>query len=270
MRPAVARDLGAIERLCHELDPHDYGLSTWERWLRRGDCVNLVAVAGGRVVGCFHGRPIAPGQAFIQVLRVAPAVRRRGVGSALVRRLEQELAGRGLGWARCTTGLDNRPARRLFAGRGFSEGTEVHRFRRRGWRPRRRPAAQPREAAVELALAVGLRASRAAPSHFLRLYFEADRAALTEAAERGGLIADRRAAAMVERSDVDSLWVSALGAVDGDAHAMVRLIESLPAAVELTVDAPADLSPGLSKLGFAPPGPDDRYVLLEKRLPPAG
>ena len=61
------------------------------------------------------------------------------------------------------------------------------------------------------------------------------------------------------------VWVTALS---GPPEALPRLVLGLPAASRLTVDAPETLVAPLLAHGFDAPGPDDLYVLLEKRLSP--
>ncbi|MDX1501564.1 MAG: GNAT family N-acetyltransferase [Thermoanaerobaculia bacterium] len=266
LRTASPADLPAIERLCRRLDPADYGLSTWRGWLHRADAVNRVAVVVERVVGCFHGRAVAPGQAFVQVLRVDPEWRRKGVGSQLVEAVERGLAEGGVGVARCTTGDRNRAARRLFAAAGYEERLEIHRLRRRGPPPERRAPAGA-GGAVGLARRHGLLAGRRAPAHYLRVYWEPVEAELAAAVEAGRLVAADGAVGWLEPAGPRGLWLTA---VAGPERAVRRLVARLPTTPALTVDAPAALAGALGDLGFGPPGPDDRYVLLEKRLTAAG
>ncbi len=51
--------------------------------------------ASGEIIGCGRVRLIAPGQAQIQAMAVAPQVQRRGLGQRMLRYLEQRACGRG-------------------------------------------------------------------------------------------------------------------------------------------------------------------------------
>jgi GNAT superfamily N-acetyltransferase len=83
----------------------------------RGDF--LVALLDGKPVGCGGVRVLAPGMGEIKRMFVAPSVRRKGVGRALLAGLEA--AARDLGWTvlRLETGLRQPEAIALYQDTGY-------------------------------------------------------------------------------------------------------------------------------------------------------
>jgi GNAT superfamily N-acetyltransferase len=123
IRVASDEDLAAYVAVWNEVTPDEPADVDRQRERRERDPQRLYLVAedGGRVVGCgFAGRSDTPGRGFLSP-RVAPATRRRGVGSALLRELAAHLAGEG--YETASAHVDgNDPGSLAFAERfGFAE-----------------------------------------------------------------------------------------------------------------------------------------------------
>lgn len=110
-----------------------------EGWARRFDVAGwglIVGRAGGAAVGAAtvaHGTAgveLLEGRSDLAVLwdlRVAPAARGRGVGTALFEAAAAWAAGRGCRWLKVETQNVNVPACRFYAARGCALGA-IHRF----------------------------------------------------------------------------------------------------------------------------------------------
>lgn len=97
---------------------------------QRGECVYLIAWVGAEPVGHLNlrlaGRTLSQrarrlGAAHIEDLAVAPARRRRGVGTRLMRRAEAEAVARGFRTLGLAVDVDNGPARRLYQQERYEE-----------------------------------------------------------------------------------------------------------------------------------------------------
>jgi len=83
----------------------------------------VIACLDGHPVGCGALRPIDPDAAEINRMYVSPAVRRRGVGRALLADLERRAAGFGCRVIRLETGDRQPEAMALYEGAGFHRTT---------------------------------------------------------------------------------------------------------------------------------------------------
>jgi ribosomal protein S18 acetylase RimI-like enzyme len=118
LRPAVAADLAAIERLVLEVAREVYG------HLFQGDvprpegnwAQSLVALERGRIVGV-----VVADDDWIEDLWIAREHRRRGVGSRLLAAGEHRIAADGHAVAHLRVVADNQRARRFYAARGWTE-----------------------------------------------------------------------------------------------------------------------------------------------------
>jgi ribosomal protein S18 acetylase RimI-like enzyme len=127
IRPLAAGELPLVERsLARYPGKHRERLEGQ----RRGECVYLIAWDGDQPVGHLNlrvrGRKLPDRArrlraAQIEDLRVATAHRRRGVASELMRRAEEEAAGRGFRTLGLGVDIDNVPARRLYRRDGYQE-----------------------------------------------------------------------------------------------------------------------------------------------------
>jgi ribosomal protein S18 acetylase RimI-like enzyme len=96
----------------------------------RGECVYLIAWEGNEPVGHLNlrvrGRKLPDrarrlGAAQIEDLSVATPRRRRGIGTKLMRRAQEEAAARGFGTIGLGVDIGNAPARRLYRQEGYLE-----------------------------------------------------------------------------------------------------------------------------------------------------
>ena len=87
----------------------------------------LVAALDGKVAGTVSmgGRPEQPGSMRMFALDVAPAFRRRGVGTALITFVEVEARSRGLRSVHLEVAVDNVRAFRLYARLGYERQGEA-------------------------------------------------------------------------------------------------------------------------------------------------
>ena len=88
-RPSEATDVGAIKALIDRYVPSGTLLPRSEAFIAAHAHDFLVAVDGGRVVGCVHLDEYAPSLAEIRSLAVHPDCQGMGVGSALVAAAER-------------------------------------------------------------------------------------------------------------------------------------------------------------------------------------
>lgn len=131
----------------HTWDGWDYVPQVWDTWLAARDGVLLVACAVGAATGpdgspIAAGQPVAmsrlallaPGEAWVEGIRVDPAVRGRDVATNLQVAELAWAAAHGARVVRYTTGQDNEASHRLGARHGF-----VRLADRRSYGPRRDP-----------------------------------------------------------------------------------------------------------------------------------
>ena len=83
-------------------------------------CCWLAALADGEVAG-YAGMRTVLDEGYISNVAVSPALRKRGVGMALVQALQREGKTRGLSFLTLEVRVGNREARRLYERAGFRE-----------------------------------------------------------------------------------------------------------------------------------------------------
>ena len=112
--------------------------------------------------------------------------------------------------------------------------------------------------------------SREGRAHFRRIYFSADSAWLEQAAREGRWHARNRAHVLLDPPSAEfGTWAVTLG---GPPAALRSLLDELSppwhAPRGLTVEAPGEpaLQAMLDDLGFAVPGLDDSYVVVQERI----
>lgn len=90
-------DLHQAERtLRHEVLRRPLGFAPGsELFAFERDCLHLVALVAGRLVGCVLFHPESPSTGRLLQMAVAPDRQRKGIGEGLVRTMEAELAARG-------------------------------------------------------------------------------------------------------------------------------------------------------------------------------
>mgnify|MGYP001772919012 FL=1 len=114
-------DMAALLRVEEECFPpgRRYSELTFRYLMSLPGSVTLVAEVGGEVAGYALGYLEPGGVGHVASLAVRPAYRRRGVGTALLRALEGELAREGARAFRLEVAASNREARRLYEREGY-------------------------------------------------------------------------------------------------------------------------------------------------------
>lgn len=126
VRDARAEDREAVFAFCAQTwDDGDYIPSVWDNWLADTSGALLVGVADGQPVALSHVRLMAPDEAWIEGVRVAPEMRRRGGGRVLISRSLVRAREMGATTARMFTGAANVASQRLFERFGFQRIAEM-------------------------------------------------------------------------------------------------------------------------------------------------
>jgi GNAT superfamily N-acetyltransferase len=269
VREARAEDEAALRVFCSRLDPGDYAAAAWRDWLGKPGDLNLLAVAGGEVVGCVRAGRVSASETFSQAMRVAPAFRRRGVATLLMARHDDLLRNRGFAALRGVTGIANEPARRFYAAIGWAERGAIARRQLRRWRGEL--AGTGVDPGAVVAAARGSLVSIPGVALYRRIYFAAQDDWLTEACARHRVAAGGGAIALADGSgEGEGGWIHTLIGAPAATAALLAEIVRPGAAIErtLTVDAPDEprVQQVLDGLGFDAAGAGDRYVLLERAL----
>jgi RimJ/RimL family protein N-acetyltransferase len=126
IRAARAGDREAVFRFSqHTWEWGDYIPLVWERWLAEADGRLLVTTISGRPVALGYVVMAAPGEAWLEGLRVDPAYRQTGLATAMTRRLVKESGQLGATVVRLATLASNTAMCRLAAGLGFRKTTSI-------------------------------------------------------------------------------------------------------------------------------------------------
>jgi ribosomal protein S18 acetylase RimI-like enzyme len=128
IRLAQPEDKAAVLAFCAQTwDWGDYIADVWDQWLTDPSGRLLVAVLDERPVGLEHLRMLAPGECWLEGMRVDPAVRGQGIAGRLNEYAMQEAQKLGATVARLATHSDNRVAQRLLEQSQFEQvGTFAH------------------------------------------------------------------------------------------------------------------------------------------------
>lgn len=122
--PGAPESVALIAELNAELDalyrPEDNHFSLDEADVAEGSGVFLVATLDGRAVGCGAVRLIGGSRAEVKRMYVRPSARGRGVGRALLTRLESEASRLGASALVLEMGDDQPAAAALYRRAGFS------------------------------------------------------------------------------------------------------------------------------------------------------
>lgn len=281
IRRAAVEDAAPILALCALLDPADYALEAWPLWLETEDAVNLVALKEGSIVGCWHGERLTPFEAWSQGTRVHPEFHRQGIGSRMLAAFEAELRKLGMDVIRGSIGTENSASLRLIEKAGWRVHTRVCRreldktIKEAGLQLK--ASLHPASAGAALALSrrFPLLASRSHLARFRRAYFAMTEEYLENRVEEEAVFisADGLAFAILERerrAGSEKVWAIGLG---GKESGIISILKNLSAKTQreglvLVVDSPDELliQRVLDDLDFNPPGPDDRYVIVEHRF----
>lgn len=122
IRPAREEDFRAFAEFAASCPPLEaYPLHQYRIVLRCAGGSCLLAEEAGRTVGMVTGLPSrsAPGTWFLWQIGVAPAAQGRGLGRALLDRLEALLREQGFSRVELTVDPENGPSRRLFERAGY-------------------------------------------------------------------------------------------------------------------------------------------------------
>ena len=126
VRRARLEDRAAVLAFCARTwDEGDYIESVWDEWMADTTGAFLVAELDGRPVAIVHMRMIADDEAWMEGMRVDPAVRRRGVGRVLTSRALVAARDAGASVARLFTGASNVASQRLVTHFGLTRVAEV-------------------------------------------------------------------------------------------------------------------------------------------------
>ena len=126
VRRARADDREAVLAFCaHTWAEGDYIESVWDEWLADTVGAFLVAELDGRPVAIVRVRMIAEDEAWLEGMRVDPAVRRQGIARVLNSRALVTARECGATVARLFTGASNVASQRLATGFGLSKVAEV-------------------------------------------------------------------------------------------------------------------------------------------------
>lgn len=131
IREATVEDAAEIARLLHDFN-NEYEEQTppvpeltrhAERMLREGEMTVLVAGDGPDALALLRFRPSVwteRQEAYLQELYVAPALRGRGIGEALMQAVLATCRERDAAWIELNTGESDTAARGLYAKLGFT------------------------------------------------------------------------------------------------------------------------------------------------------
>ncbi|MHB1131458.1 MAG: GNAT family N-acetyltransferase [Chloroflexota bacterium] len=120
VRPARAEDRAAVLAFClNTFSWGDYIADVWDQWLTDPNGSLLVAELSGLPVGLEQVHFVAPGEAWLQGLRVDPAVRGRGVANALFFAALDVARAAQARRARFFTAADNPITQHMAEGQGF-------------------------------------------------------------------------------------------------------------------------------------------------------
>ena len=118
LRPVRPEDRGRVQEIARGVwDGHDYLPEVFDEWLADPGSAFQAAELDGVVVGLQRLRPLAPGLAWYEGLRVDAAHRRKGIARAMLRAAVEEASRQGLREIRLRTGGEDAAA--LFQSEGF-------------------------------------------------------------------------------------------------------------------------------------------------------
>jgi GNAT superfamily N-acetyltransferase len=128
IRLAQPKDKDAVLAFCaHTWDWGDYIHQVWDEWLVNPSGRLLVAILANRPVGLMHLQIVAPGECWLEGMRVDPAMRKQGISKRLNEQAIREAQRIGAIVARLATRSENSIAQRAIESLGFQQvGTYLH------------------------------------------------------------------------------------------------------------------------------------------------
>lgn len=120
IRPARPDDRPAMERICAQIwDGHDYVPAVWDQWLTDTQGPLIVGEAAGQVVALSKTSFLAPGEAWLQGMRVDPEFHRQGIAARFLEYSLTDARERGAHVVRLSTGSYNTPVHIIAARLGM-------------------------------------------------------------------------------------------------------------------------------------------------------
>jgi len=149
-RPAAPRDREAVFAFCATTWPNgDYIPRVWDAWLADPEGRFAVGVdAADSAVAVGKLGPAAPGEGWLQGIRVDPALRRGGWGRALTAHLSDCAWAQGMRTVRYLTDGHNTPMHHVAAALGFAAEGQYHPHRAAAGGRARLRLARPTETAA--------------------------------------------------------------------------------------------------------------------------
>ncbi len=121
IREMLATDLAGVMGLEHQVFESPWTEELFAQELKRGEaCIYLVAESGGSVLG-YIGAQVLGGEVHVTNMAVAQALRRRGLGSALLVSCVRRGLERGARWLTLEVRETNHEAREFYRQFGFDE-----------------------------------------------------------------------------------------------------------------------------------------------------
>ncbi len=237
--------------------------------------INLVAVAGEQIIGCFYGEILTAQDAWVQGFRVHSDFRKSGIGTKLAVMLENELFQMGGKNIYANIGASNVAS--LSTAFKLKWEVDTH-FLRRQIKPtiglQKQPVLFSRENILKLIHNYPGLASCKRVAHFQRVYFSITKDFIDQAIQEKTIriSPEGRAYAItdLETDPAKKIWVVA---INGEKAGIKWLLESFIEdagyrGAELVVDSTKNawLQSLMDKLQFMPAGKDDNYVVVKKDL----
>lgn len=128
IRRATEADTPAVLALVSRVWPDDYVPDAWPKWVADGRGIPLVAELEGKIVGICHVARLTADECWFNAMRVDPARRRQGFGTALTKAAID--AARAAGYRAALLGIDpdNTASLEMTARAGFTRAAEYRKL----------------------------------------------------------------------------------------------------------------------------------------------
>jgi len=268
VRPAQAQDKESVLAFCQNtFSWGDYIANVWDDWLTRTDGQLLVATIAQQIAGIVHVALLDHKIAWMEGMRVNPALRRQGVAHVLDETARAVARERGCRLARLVTSTKNIAAQTLLERLGYQRGARFNE-----WETEPLPGnfSQSRIATENdldnilarwQASPIAQASRGIAPTRDWR-WVPIDAARLRKQIERGEVRVMLNGFALLPAFDEDDWNGIALHALDGDMETLFMLAQSARAEaayrgyahVEAMLVDYAPLNAALERAGFATAG----------------
>jgi N-acetylglutamate synthase-like GNAT family acetyltransferase len=276
IRSATIENIDSLQSFSRLFGPKDYLIQAWGKWLEKRDAVNLIAEKDTRIIGCIHGELLTSIDGWAQALRVHPEFENMGIGKELLKALQAALESEGVTHVRSTIDAFNTTSQAIVKKFGWKTVDRVCRRRCKDTTSQREKILLATMAiAIEFVKAFPVLASQPHLSYVHRSYFRMNKRYLSELVKKRQCVytPDLTAYAFIDLNSQifpNSIWVTSL---KGKTEGMKKILESLlDLAARLGIDLIADcpyvpsLQKQLDALGFDPPSPLGRFVIVECQL----